>query len=194
MIKCTTTMGENERSLIMELSLRQFEKTNKKRRIFRTVLSFCFAVGFLFFGLCGYLTEGLKSPVAVCIFVGLVFLVWGIIADKVYKARAKRRLLIATKEHLRKNGTEFNHAEKREYTFSEDGVEMKNEFQESHYNWNLFSSFEEIKQYILLTRTDNGFFIIDKNTMESEEINALYKLLEHKGLVNKGEIQEGKMQ
>ncbi len=60
MIKCKTTMGENERNLIMELSLRQLEKTNKKRRIFRTVLSFCFAVGFLFFGLCGYLTEGLK--------------------------------------------------------------------------------------------------------------------------------------
>lgn len=185
MIKCTTTIGEKERDLINDIYLKKLEITsNRRRRVFRTVLSFCFAAGFLFFGLYGLLTEGMTQQVSMALFGGVLFLVWGFSADKVYKARLKRAYDKAVIESLSRMGMSYDHDEKIEYSFSEDDVHVKTEFSESHHNWNFFSSYEDTKRFIFLQKKDNNILIIDKNVMTDEELEELYALFHVANIVN----------
>lgn len=186
MIKRKTIIGEKERDLINDIYLKKLEITsNRRRRIFRTVLSFIFAAGFLFFGLCGFLTEGMTQQVSVALLGGVLFLVWGFTADKVYKARLRKAYGKAVIESLSRMGISYDQAVKIEYSFSEDGVHVKTELSESHYSWNAFSSYEDTKSFIFLQKKDSNILIIDKTGMTDEELKELYALFQVGNIENK---------
>lgn len=185
MIRCITTIGKNERDIINDIYLKKLENTsNKKRRIFRTIFSFCAAVGFLLYGISALVTDGVTRQGCIAILGGLIFLTWGALADKVYKIRLKRAYESAVTNELNKKGINHDCDEKREYTFSEVGVMMKTKLREYNYSWDQFETYIDVDHLILLMKTDNQVIPIDRCAMTEEERKGLYELFEQNSIFN----------
>lgn len=187
MIRCITIIGKKERDIINDIYLKKLEKTsNKKRRIFRTIFSFCVAAVFLLYGISGLAANGLTRQGCIAVLGGLIFLTWGILADKVYKIRLKKAYERAVANELNRKGIKYDCNEKREYTFSEAGVMMKTELREYNYGWDQFETYTDVDHVILLMKTDNQILPIDRSAMTEEETRGLYDLLEQNSIFNGG--------
>ena len=112
MIKCKTNIGKTERNIIADTVL-SFRKV-KRGRIIGKAFFFCSAAFFLFFGMCGFLTEGMTSTVSKYLLCGIIAILLGAVLKPYQKALYKIKMKLKGKKqkNIPDDGS-------REYLFSD---------------------------------------------------------------------------
>lgn len=180
MIKCETTIGKSEQNVITEVELRAV-KSNKIKQIITTVFLFCAAAFFLFFGFCGFLSEGMTFLAARVFIYGVIFLVWAILNKRVWKSISRikhRRMEKRMARQMRRAETADDG--RREYTFTDDDVVVTSYLGEFRWKWDAIMTYGDIDHYLYIMTVNRGLIIVDKNTMTGEELRGLYDLLRRK--------------
>lgn len=168
MVHCRMDVGEKEQAVLMEIQLSKAVNVKKRKlaRIFFGILAIV-CLGFL---LWIWRYVGTAQRIEWILLAGVSSLL-ALRTKQFQKGVLKLAVKLAKVDPSLRYG-------RREYTFSEDGIQISSDYGEGNHYWNSLDAWGECQGYLYVRMKSNAMMLVDESRLTAEELAEVKELLE----------------
>lgn len=168
MVHCRIDVGEKEQEVLMEIQLSR--SVNVKKRKFARIFFGILAVLCLGFLIWIWRYVGVGQRIEWILLAGVSALL-ALRTKQFQKGVLKLAVKLAKVDSSQRYG-------RREYTFSEEGLQVSSDYGEGNHYWNSLSTWGECQGYLYVRMKSNAMVLIDEQKLTAEELTEVKTLLE----------------
>lgn len=168
MVHCRMDVGEKEQAVLMEIQLSKAVNVKKRKlaRIFFGILAIV-CLGFL---LWIWRYVGTAQRIEWILLAGVSALL-ALRTKQFQKGVLKLAVKLAKVDPSLRYG-------RREYTFSEDGIQISSDYGEGNHYWNSLNAWGECQGYLYVRMKSKAMMLVDESRLTAEELAEVKALLE----------------
>lgn len=159
MVETEIEIGKEEKDALIEIALSSSANTKKRKRM--TPICIVLGVILVFFGFCVIVSDPDCLDWLLYFILGAFMLALGIGARGFQK--------FALNLAMKKSNKKLNGDLKREYSFDDEGVQIKSDLGNGKSYWKAFTVWGTYKHYYYLRRVDRQMVLVDANKLTTDE-------------------------
>lgn len=168
MVHCRMDVGEKEQAVLMEIQLSR--KVNVKKRKFARIFFGILAVLCLGFLIWIWRYVGTAQRMEWILLAGVSALL-ALRTKQFQKGVLKLAVKLAKVDPSQRYG-------RREYTFSEDGIQISSDYGEGNHYWNSIGAWGECQGYLYVRMKSNMMMLVDEQKLTAEDLAEVKALLQ----------------